>query len=220
VSADPSWLAAADDLAALSVTLRADLAAREGATLVIAIDGGAASGKSSLAAELDRRLRQRRAGRTEIVHVDDLLDGWAGQFSFADRLRADVLAPAAGGRAGRYRRYDWLAGRFGDEVRVEPADFLIVEGVSAVDACTGYLGLGIFVDVPRAERERRWSARDRPGARASDRLPDEWARWLDREDRFFAQWQPPDNVPFVVIADPAEAGPSGQDNSTSTSKGR
>lgn len=147
---------------------------RCGSVRVVAVDGGAAAGKSTLAAEL-----ARRSVGSLVLHTDDLLDGWAGQFGFAETLRASVLEPLAAGRPGRYRRYDWVAGRFADWRTVPVPRVLIVEGVSALHACAGYLAVGIFLDVPRPERERRWIERDGP-------LQPDWVRWLDAEDRFFA----------------------------------
>jgi uridine kinase len=165
---DDDW-----DLAVLAGRVMAALP-RCGSTRVLAIDGGAAAGKSTVAALLAAELPG-----SVVLHTDDLLDGWDDQFDFHHRLRELVLAPLATGRPGRYRRYDWVAGGFGDEVVVAVPEFLVVEGVSALYGCAGYSCLGIFVDVPRAVRERRWIERD--GA-----LQPEWQTWLDREDRYFA----------------------------------
>lgn len=148
-----------------------------GGTRVLAIDGGAAAGKSTLAAIV----RSRRPGA--LVATDDLLDGWDGQFGYAGRLREGVLAPLAAGRSGNYRRYDWVSGRFADDVTVPPAPLLIVEGVGSIQACGRYLGLGVYLDVDRATRERRWRERDGP-------LQPPWRRWLDREDEFFDRHRP------------------------------
>jgi hypothetical protein len=146
-----------------------------GLATVVAIDGGAAAGKTTLAATLAERLPG-----CEVVHTDDLLDGWDDQFGFWPRLRDDVLEPLAAGRAGRYRRYNWAAGRFGPEISV-PVDTrtLIIEGVSAIEACGARTDFRILVDVDRSERERRWRQRD-------GGLDANATRWLDREDSYFA----------------------------------
>lgn len=151
---------------------------RCGPVRVVAIDGGAAAGKTSLATELARRLPG-----TSILHTDDLVDGWSGQFTFWPRLRAEVLEPLAAGRPGRYRRFDWTAGHFDGWVAVPVPRILIVEGVSAIDACGVWLSLGLFLDVPRQVRARRWAERD--GAA----LP-QWRTWLDNEDAYFAAGNP------------------------------
>jgi hypothetical protein len=145
-----------------------------GPVRLVAIDGGAAAGKSSLAAQLVPLL----AGAA-VLHLDDLLDGWAGQFDFTSRLHDEVLRPLSTGRPVSYRRYDWLAGQFADRVPVPVPTTLLVEGVSAVWACAGWSSVGIFLDVARAVRQRRWIERDGP-------LQPAWQDWLDREDRYFA----------------------------------
>lgn len=145
-----------------------------GPVRVVAIDGGAAAGKSTLAASLAARLDD-----AAVVHLDDLLDGWSGQFSYVSRLHAQVLQPLAASRPGRYQRYDWVLGAFADWVELPVPNTLIVEGVSSIWGCASHLGLGIFLDRPRAERLARWVARD--GA-----IEAEWLRWLDAEDTFFA----------------------------------
>jgi uridine kinase len=154
-------------------------APRCGSVTVVAIDGGAASGKSTLADALSARLELDRGTSVSLIRTDHLLDGWSGQFTFWTRLRRDVLAPLAAGRAGRYRRYDWLAGQFADEITVPVANVLIVEGVSTIEACSGYVSVGVLIELPRQVRQRRWIARD--GA-----VQPEWSRWLDAEDAYFA----------------------------------
>ncbi|MEO6701531.1 MAG: hypothetical protein ABI140_06505 [Jatrophihabitantaceae bacterium] len=156
---------------------------RCGPVRVIALDGGAAAGKSSLAAALVARLPA-----AQVLHLDDLLDGWAGQFDFAGRLRDEVLRPLAAGRPASFQRYDWATGKFAERVPVLAANTLIVEGVSAIDGCAGWQSTGIFLDLPRAERERRWVERDGP-------LRPRWLDWLDAEDRYFARHPlPPDTI--------------------------
>lgn len=148
---------------------------RCGAVTVVAIDGGAASGKTTLAASLAARL-----DGSAVVHTDDLLEGWHDQFTFWPRLRTTVLEPLSQGRAARYPHYDWLAGRFATEpVEQPPPKQLIVEGVSAIEACAAWLSLGVLLEQPRGQRERRWAERD-------GGLPAPAARWLDAEDAYFA----------------------------------
>jgi hypothetical protein len=148
---------------------------RCGQVRVVAVDGGAAAGKSSLAAALAARL-----DCAAVLSTDTMLDGWAGQFSFWPRLRAGVLAPLAAGRPGSYRRYDWHAMRFAETVAVPVPRVLLVEGVSAITACAGRLAVPIFLDVPRDVRERRWIERDGPPGQS-------WQDWLDGEDRYFGE---------------------------------
>jgi hypothetical protein len=146
---------------------------RCGPVRVVAVDGGAAAGKSTLAAALSDRLQD-----AAVLSTDAMLDGWAGQFSFWPRLRAGVLDALATGRPGSYQRFDWHAMRFAETVAVPVPRVLLVEGVSTITACAGRLSVAIFLDVPRAVRQRRWIERDGP-------LRQPWLDWLDNEDRYF-----------------------------------
>jgi hypothetical protein len=166
---------------------------RCGSVRVVAVDGGAAAGKTSLTAGLAARLPD-----TAVLHLDDLLDGWSGQFDYRERLQSEVLAPLASGRPAGYQRYDWVLGRFAERVAVPRAGYLFVEGVSAIWGCSPYWSVGIFLDVPRAERERRWIARD--GAPRDGVLQPEWVAWLAAEDRFFAEQPLPPEVLVVRSA--------------------
>ncbi len=163
---------------------------RCGPVRVVAVDGGAAAGKSSLTA----RLASRRPA-SAVLALDELLDGWAGQFGYAGRLREEVLLPLSQGRPGSYRRYDWLAGRFAERVPVPVPETLFVEGVSAIQGCAELASTRLFLDVPRVVRERRWIDRD------GSPQP-EWLHWLDAEDRFFAEHPRPADT---IVLGPDEA---------------
>jgi hypothetical protein len=143
---------------------------------VLAIDGGAGAGKSTLALAVAAALTDPL---TATVHTDDLLDGWQDQFTFWPRLRAQVLQPLASGIAARYRRYDWDRGAFGGWTEVGVPRYLIVEGVSAIEACGQFASLGVLLLIERTIRERRWRERDGEIGPAG-------VRWLDAEDEYFA----------------------------------
>jgi hypothetical protein len=152
---------------------------RCGTVRVVAVDGGASAGKTTFAGRLAQVLD------AAVLHTDDLIDGWDGQFRFAETLRTDVLAPLARGEPGHYHRYDWTTGAFADTVPVPVPAVLVVEGVSAIAACGDAATYRILLLVPRAERERRWTQRDQMG------LQPEWTAWLDAEDEYFAAHPPP-----------------------------
>jgi uridine kinase len=142
----------------------ADLLARTpraGRSRLVAIDGPSGAGKTTLAEAFAEAVRARGA-TVEVVHTDDLLDGWDDQFTFWERLHEQVLEPLRAGRAGRYQRYDWLAGRFVDEpTEVEPADVVIIEGVStARRAMRAVADLTVFLGVPDELAWERLTARD------------------------------------------------------------
>ncbi|BCB87304.1 hypothetical protein Psuf_046170 [Phytohabitans suffuscus] len=131
---------------------------RLGDTRLVAVDGPSGAGKTSFAVPLAEAI----GPGTPVVHTDDLLDGWADQVTFWPRLERWVLAPLREGRPGRYRRYDWEAGRFGPEwTEVAPAPVVVLEGVTAARAVIRpELTFSVFLTAPLTERIRRTDRRD------------------------------------------------------------
>jgi uridine kinase len=150
---------------------------RLGRTRLVCIDGPAGSGKTTLATRLATAL----GPDTEVVHMDDLYEGWT-MTGAVDRLESAVLRPLAQERPGAYRRYDWDAGEFRPElVPVPVPDVLIVEGCgSSPRQFDRWATLRIWVEAPRALRLARGIARD--GAA----LTDQWLQWQAVESAVFA----------------------------------
>ena len=73
-------------------------------TRVVAIDGQGGAGKTTLARAVAEALGDAPVVHTDFASPEDPKDWWR-------RLLADVLCPLSQGRAGRYRPYDWVAGR-------------------------------------------------------------------------------------------------------------
>ena len=149
---------------------------RLGRTRLVCIDGPAGSGKTTFAARLAAALN----GDVTVVHMDDVYAGWTLDGA-ADRLTACVLRPLAEGRPGAYHRYDWYAGRFGDdETSVPVPDVLVVEGCGScprsIDAWTT---LRIWVEAPAALRLARGLARD------GEHVAEHWGRWQREEAALF-----------------------------------
>jgi uridine kinase len=159
-----------------------DRPARLGDTRLVAVDGPSGAGKSAFADRLAAALAEATGEPVPVVHTDDLLDGWFDQLTFWPRLERWNLAPLAGGRAGRYRRYDWVAGRFGTDWQpVPPAPVVILDGVSTARAeVRDRLTLAVFVTAPAQLRRERVLSRDGPAVSAY------LQEWSDGEDRHFA----------------------------------
>jgi uridine kinase len=172
--------------------------ARLGAVRLIAIDGPSGAGKSAFAERFAAALERALGRAVPVVPTDDLLDGWDDQFTFWTRLERDVLAPLRAGRPGRYRRYDWRRGAFGDEtVEVPPAPVVIIEGVGAARAAARpELSLAVFVTAPSDLRLARALDRDGEGLRAY------LEKWRRAEDRHFAADATADRADMVVDGAP------------------
>jgi uridine kinase len=148
---------------------------RCGATRVVAVDGHAGSGKTTLADRLAREL-----GGAPVVHTDDLASH-EEPFDWAGRLAGQVLAPLAAGRPAAHDVYDWNARAFTAVREVPPAPVVLVEGVgSGRAALRPCLALVLWLEVPPHEARVRGLRRDGP------ELEHFWTGWTRAEDEHFA----------------------------------
>lgn len=181
--------------AAAVVPLLLSRAARLGPVRVVAVDGPAGSGKTTLAAALAERCAV--AGRTaQVVHMDDLYAGWSGlEGDLWPRLAAQVLEPMRRGRPGRFQRYDWVDDRFADWVDVPVADVLVLEGCgSGRRAGARDVGLLVWVEADPATRLARGLDRDGAAAR------EHWERWMRDEAAHYAREGTPGRADVRVDA--------------------
>jgi hypothetical protein len=145
---------------------------------LVCVDGPAGSGKSTLGQAI--RQAASAVGTSELVHLDDLLDGWSGLDRVSDTLRRDVLTPLDEGMPGKYRRYDWHGERFAEEHVVEPVDLLVVEGVSSgASSYSSWITTLVWVEAPADLCLSRGVARD------GEELRPQWVRWMAHEAALF-----------------------------------
>ncbi len=155
---------------------------RLGPVRLLAVDGPAGSGKTTLAAALAAELHGRGVAAA-VLHLDDLYDGWAGlEGTLWPRLAAQVLEPLRRGLPARYQRYDWQAGAFDGWVDVSVPGVLVVEGCgSARRQAEPFVVLTVWVEAPADVRLERGLARDGAAARSH------WERWMHDEAAHFAR---------------------------------
>ena len=141
---------------------------------LVAIDGRAGSGKTTLAGAV------AELTGAQVVHMDDLMDGWDGMAGTGPQLLS-IVQPLVTGAAGSYRHYDWHEGRFDRTVEVPPAPWLVVEGVGA-----GHLDIAdritvlVWVEADDELRLRRGLERDGVA------MEGHWRTWMLDEVEFFA----------------------------------
>jgi uridine kinase len=191
VSTSDRWLRRVTDVADLvlwTALMRPPTLAR---SRLVCVDGHAGSGKSTLG-EAVRDLAAE-TGTSDLVHLDDLLDGWDGLPRVAETLHRDVLVPLTEGRAGRYRRYDWHRASFAEAHVVEPVDLLVVEGVgSGASAYSSLVTTLVWVEAPAELRLVRGIGRD------GEALRPQWLRWMSAEDALFRRERTQERADVIV----------------------
>jgi uridine kinase len=172
--------------------------AQLGGTWLISIDGPAGSGKSTLADRFAARA-EARGLHTQILHMDDLYDGWDGAVRGFALLRDHVLKRIADGREGRYRRYDWHQRAYA-ELHLVPAtlDLLIVEGVTSADReADPWQSLRVWIETSNEVRLDRGIERD------GEALRDRWLDWMRWERDHFAAEDTRARAHVIVDGDPS-----------------
>ena len=78
---------------------------------IIAIDGPAGAGKSTLAKRIKSNLQEQSGLKTVIVHMDDLYDGWENALTdqLTKTLINQILIPVSLSKNFGYRKYNWLS---------------------------------------------------------------------------------------------------------------
>jgi uridine kinase len=179
-------MASPPEVARVVVELASSRPPTAGACRVICIDGPAGSGKTTLAAGISALTG------AQVVHMDDLMDGWGGLVSTGPQL-SSVLDPLAAGRPGSYRKYDWHLGRFDRVVDVPVADWLVVEGVGSGNPAVAHLAtLLVWVEAGADLRLARGLERDGAG------MEPQWRQFMLDEADLFATHATRDRADVLV----------------------
>ena len=174
------------DVAEVVLALASSRPATLGETRLVCVDGPAGSGKTTLG-----RLLAERTG-AQLIHADDLMEGWRGLDDVGRQL-AGVVEALRDGRPGSYRHFDWEQLRYDRSVAVPPAPWLVVEGVgsgaAAIAACVTVL---VWVEVDDDLRLARGLERD--GAAAEGH----WRQFMLDERALFAREGTRDRADVLV----------------------
>ena len=147
-----------------------------GGTRLVCVDGPAGSGKTTLAAGV-----AALEPEAVVVHIDDLLEGWAGLPGVTSQFDSFLL-PLSRGEPGSYCRYDWYAGAFAETVTVPVTPLLIVEGVGCGSRShERWHTVLVWVEADDERRLARGMARDGEQMRA------QWEQWMREEVDLFAR---------------------------------
>jgi hypothetical protein len=170
---------ALDPAAGIAAVLRRS---RSSGRCLVLVDGPSGVGKSTFA---DRLLAAWPGGAARLVRLDHVYPGWHGLERGASALRRDLIDPLAHDAPGRWRRWDWAAGRPGALERMSPGRPLIVEGCGAFAAGAQVRGaLRVWVTGPDGTRRRRALERDEGG------FDEHWDAWEAQWRRHVARSRP------------------------------
>ncbi|NHN54988.1 dephospho-CoA kinase [Calidifontibacter sp. DB0510] len=155
--------------------------------VLVGIDGRAGAGKTTLAGLVAKRLH------AQVVHLDELYDGWSGGAAGNRLLVKRVLRPLARGEHAAYPVFDWETGEYASRRRVEPAVYVVVEGVfSTIRAARDLLDVRVWLEVPAPLRRERALARD------GDGFAPHWDAWARQEDELFGPDRPWEHAHEVI----------------------
>ena len=173
----------------------------EHAPILIAIDGKAASGKSTLSEQL------RSITDCSVLHMDDFFVPFplrteermrevGGNIDY-ERFCTEVLLHLANPKPFSYRIYSCQSGSFVGRNRIDSSTLRVVEGSYAHHPkFREYAHLKVFLTVSEAEQANRLLAR-------SPALFDRFkTTWIPMEERYFAGFAIPAKAQLILSTDP------------------
>lgn len=171
---------------------------KQGERAVVAIDGRCASGKSTLAAQIEAYLH------LPVVHMDhfflrpgqrtrDRLAKPGGNIDH-ERVLKEVLEPLAAGKIPSYRPYSCQTGELGEPITLRQSPVVVVEGsYSCHPALWDYYRRRVFLTIDPEEQLRRIENRD-----GQIQLANFQRKWIPMEERYFSAFQIEDRCDYQL----------------------
>ena len=161
---------------------------------LLAIDGPAGAGKTTLAAHLESEFSAHSTVRT--IHMDDLYDGWEGALGGAlTQILGEITSAHLDGKECTVKFFNWQLMKFDREEVITPADYLILEGVGAAQEIVRKAGATTYwLDIDAETGLQRVLARD--GAH----IEKEMRQWQIQQSIHFAKDQTRENCEIKVTS--------------------
>lgn len=159
---------------------------------IIAIDGPAGAGKTTIAEDLYLALSLSKS--TAIIHMDDLYNGWdhALDEDFVEVL-SEIVRCFKDSKPLMVRKYDWFKSEFGEIQEIAPSQILILEGVGAGSLeIQNQLTALIWMEIEPELGLSRVLARD------GEIVANQMQKWLSTQQQYFSQHSPREKADFIL----------------------
>lgn len=166
--------------------------------ILVAIDGRCASGKTTLAAGLKKKLS------CEVVHMDHFFLrpeqrtqerlSMPGENVDHERFLQEVLQPLESGEPVAYCPFDCKTMALGRPVSLEERKIYVIEGAYACHpSLKEYYDLCIFMDVDKEEQMRRIVIRNGEGTAEVFA-----SKWIPLEEHYFETFAVADGCDYII----------------------
>ena len=174
---------------------------RRAGRVIVAIEGGSASGKSTLGDLL------RSVYDCTLFHMDDFFlrpeqrtpERYAEIGGNVDRERflEEVLMPLRAGKAVDYRRFDCKTMTVQEPICVQPSQLTVIEGAYSMHPdLAPYYDLSVFLDVDSELQRKRIEKRNSPPV--AERF---YREWIPLEATYFAHMRVKERCDLCVTID-------------------
>ena len=128
--------------------------------MIVTIDGVAGAGKTTLAQSMNEEYKNHFS--VQVIHMDDLYDGWDDPFNESLAKKLSGLATAhLHGIPYETTTYDWFKTGAAIPLRLDPVDMLIIEGVgSGQRSIREYVSTKIWIELDPIAGLKRVLVRD------------------------------------------------------------
>jgi uridine kinase len=159
---------------------------------VIAIDGPAGAGKTTLAHEIFLALSNSMS--IQVIHMDDLYAGWDNALSDdLTKILRYLVDQHLQKSPAKIQRYNWGASSFGDSEVLPVADLLILEGVGSGDKeIQDNFAALIWMDIDPADGLKRVINRD------GEQVAEQMNKWLTTQEKYFLQHSTREKADFIL----------------------
>lgn len=160
---------------------------------IIAIDGPAGAGKTTLAQAIKLAMADRY--ETNVLHMDNLYDGW--EDALGPQLGQTLTYAVKSHRTGsnlHLSYYDWTHAHFQEAQEIPAKELLILEGVgSGQRAIRGDITALIWIGIDEKVGLERVLERD------GDYISNQMHRWLMAQEQHFLLEETEESADFSLI---------------------